>query len=125
MSYESEYVCPSCGSLLIHSNPLTLESMKDVHNQHCVVMRQKSIAMQVARRPSVVGSVPSVTAATIPRITIAAGGAALLLLLLLLLQVLLIQLYRLVGPELVILKLKVQLILISNQRGRRLALSKE
>jgi NAD-dependent dihydropyrimidine dehydrogenase PreA subunit len=76
VSYESEYVCPSCGSLLIHSNPLTLESMKDVHNQHCVVMRQKSIAMQVARRPSVVGSVPSVTAATIPRITIAAGGAA-------------------------------------------------
>ncbi|MGB6526526.1 MAG: ferredoxin family protein, partial [Candidatus Nitrosopolaris sp.] len=61
---------------MIHSNPLTLESMKDVHNQHCVVMRQKSIAMQVARRPSVVGSVPSVTAATIPRITIAAGGAA-------------------------------------------------
>ena len=52
MSSEREYVCPDCGCLLIHSNPLTLESMLDVHNQLCVVKRQKSMATQLATRPS-------------------------------------------------------------------------
>jgi NAD-dependent dihydropyrimidine dehydrogenase PreA subunit len=52
LSWEGEYVCPDCGCLLIHSNPLTLDSMKDVHTQLCVVKRQKSMAAQVASRPS-------------------------------------------------------------------------
>ena len=52
MSSEREYVCPDCGCLLIHSNPLTLESMLDVHNQLCVVKRQKSMASQPATRAS-------------------------------------------------------------------------
>jgi NAD-dependent dihydropyrimidine dehydrogenase PreA subunit len=64
VSYQGEYICPDCGSLLIHSNPLTLESMKDVHNQHCVVIRQRSMAMQIASRPSVVA----------PSKPLAAGG---------------------------------------------------
>src|SRR5256712_14044546 len=52
MSSEREYICPDCGCLLIHSNPLTLESMLDVHNQLCVVKRQKSMASQLATRAS-------------------------------------------------------------------------
>lgn len=49
MSTVSEYVCQDCGSLLIHSNPLTLESMKDVHKQLCIVARQKLIAAEAAK----------------------------------------------------------------------------
>jgi len=41
-----EFICQDCGSLLIHSNELTLESMKDVHSQLCIVKRQKYIAAQ-------------------------------------------------------------------------------
>jgi NAD-dependent dihydropyrimidine dehydrogenase PreA subunit len=44
----SEYVCEDCGTLLRHSNPNTLESMRDVHNQLCIVKRQKTAAAQVA-----------------------------------------------------------------------------
>jgi NAD-dependent dihydropyrimidine dehydrogenase PreA subunit len=35
-----EYICESCGTLLLHSNQVTLDSMKDVHNQLCSVKRQ-------------------------------------------------------------------------------------
>ena len=28
-----EYICESCGTLLVHSNEVTLDSMKDVHNR--------------------------------------------------------------------------------------------
>jgi NAD-dependent dihydropyrimidine dehydrogenase PreA subunit len=41
-----EFVCQDCGSLLTHSNELTLQSMKDVHNQLCVIKRQKYIVAQ-------------------------------------------------------------------------------
>ena len=41
-----EFICQDCGSLLAHSNELTLESMKDVHSQLCVIKRQKYIAAQ-------------------------------------------------------------------------------
>jgi NAD-dependent dihydropyrimidine dehydrogenase PreA subunit len=44
----TEYVCQDCGTLLRHTNPTTLESMKDVHNQLCIVKRQKTMAAQVA-----------------------------------------------------------------------------
>jgi ferredoxin len=44
----SEYVCDDCGTLLIHTNPITLQSMKEVHDQLCVVKRQKSRAAQMA-----------------------------------------------------------------------------
>jgi len=32
MSIVVEYICPGCGTLLIHENHITLESMKDVHS---------------------------------------------------------------------------------------------
>lgn len=41
-----EFICQDCGSLLVHSNELTLESMKDVHSQLCIIKRQKYIAAQ-------------------------------------------------------------------------------
>lgn len=44
-----EYVCADCGSLLVHSNPLTLRSMKEVHDQLCVVKRQKLLAESSAK----------------------------------------------------------------------------
>ncbi|MDQ3883576.1 MAG: hypothetical protein M3243_05935, partial [Thermoproteota archaeon] len=44
----TEYVCQDCGTLLRHTNPTTLESMRDVHNQLCIVKRQKAMAAQIA-----------------------------------------------------------------------------
>ncbi|HKO41321.1 MAG TPA: hypothetical protein VJU85_08675, partial [Nitrososphaeraceae archaeon] len=41
-----EFICLECGSLLTHSNELTLESMKEVHSQLCIIKRQKLIAAQ-------------------------------------------------------------------------------
>ena len=41
-----EFICQDCGSLLVHSNELTLGSMKDVHSQLCIIKRQKYIAAQ-------------------------------------------------------------------------------
>ncbi len=82
MSSEREYVCPDCGCLLIHTNPLTLESMMDVHNQLCVVKRQNSMASQLANRiPTAPKSVttgvprPGVTSATASITTTAATTA--------------------------------------------------
>jgi NAD-dependent dihydropyrimidine dehydrogenase PreA subunit len=44
VSTLSEYICDDCGSLLGHSNPLTLQSMKEIHNQLCVAKRQRLTA---------------------------------------------------------------------------------
>ena len=85
MAYESEYVCPNCGSLLVHSNPLTLESIKDVHNQHCIVIRQNSLATQAVSKPSIAvapkplatgtgASAPAATAATTTTTTVGAAN---------------------------------------------------
>jgi NAD-dependent dihydropyrimidine dehydrogenase PreA subunit len=41
-----EFICLECGSLLSHSNELTLESMKEIHSQLCIIKRQKLIAAQ-------------------------------------------------------------------------------
>ena len=38
-----EYICESCGTLLMHSNQLTLDSMRDIHNQLCSVKRQNIV----------------------------------------------------------------------------------
>jgi NAD-dependent dihydropyrimidine dehydrogenase PreA subunit len=40
----TEYTCEDCGSLLFHSNPNTLQSMKEIHSQLCPVKRQKTLA---------------------------------------------------------------------------------
>ena len=77
----AEYVCPDCGTLLHHSNPTTLESMRDVHNQLCVVKRQKSMATQAAvpkptpASPATTAAAPSAAAAA-PRPAIAAEVSA-------------------------------------------------
>jgi NAD-dependent dihydropyrimidine dehydrogenase PreA subunit len=47
-----EYVCPDCGTLLMHDNPVTLESMKDVHSQLCAIKRQ-SIKPTATQKPLV------------------------------------------------------------------------
>ncbi|HSL13028.1 MAG TPA: hypothetical protein VK882_02120, partial [Nitrososphaeraceae archaeon] len=51
-----EFICKECGSLLTHSNELTLESMKEIHSQLCIIKRQKLIAAQsiqeISSKPS-------------------------------------------------------------------------
>jgi NAD-dependent dihydropyrimidine dehydrogenase PreA subunit len=54
-----EYICESCGTLLIHSNQVTLDSMKDIHNQLCSVKRQ-NISIPVPQVPQ--KSAPAQTA---------------------------------------------------------------
>ena len=53
-----EYICPDCGVLLMHKNPVTLESMKDVHSQLCVVKRQTLIAVQGIKLPTAAAQKP-------------------------------------------------------------------
>ena len=73
-STVNEYICQDCGCLLLHDNNSTLESMKDVHKQLCIMTRQKSIAAQAASatsKPAASVQKPSVTsqasAATAPQ----------------------------------------------------------
>ena len=88
----TEYVCQDCGTLLRHTNPTTLESMRDVHNQLCIVKRQKTMAAQVAapkpaaasatttaKTPATAAAGPAAAAASAPAATApasAAGGGA-------------------------------------------------
>ena len=70
----TEYVCQDCGTLLRHTNPTTLESMRDVHNQLCIVKRQKTMAAQVAApKPA---AAASATAAKTPAATATPPPAA-------------------------------------------------
>lgn len=63
----AEYVCEDCGTLLRHSNPITLESMRDVHNQLCIVKRQKTMAAQPAvSKPAATPAVASTPSAVAP-----------------------------------------------------------
>src|SRR5215207_2316910 len=70
----TEYVCQDCGTLLRHSNPTTLESMRDVHNQLCIVKRQKTMAAQVAAPKPAAAS--ATTTAKIPATAPAAAAAS-------------------------------------------------
>jgi NAD-dependent dihydropyrimidine dehydrogenase PreA subunit len=77
----TEYVCPDCGTLLRHSNPTTLESMRDVHNQLCIVKRQKTMAAQVAApKPAAASTAaktpPPAATATPPPAAIPAAATA-------------------------------------------------
>jgi NAD-dependent dihydropyrimidine dehydrogenase PreA subunit len=77
----TEYVCQDCGTLLRHTNPTTLESMRDVHNQLCIVKRQKAMAAQVAApRPAAAAktppAAPSANAATPPAAAIPSPAAS-------------------------------------------------
>lgn len=49
MSSVTEYICPDCGCLLVHSNPITLQSMKEVHDQLCVVKNQRAKALEATK----------------------------------------------------------------------------
>src|SRR6185295_16713638 len=78
----TEYVCEDCGTLLRHSNPITLESMRDVHNQLCIVKRQKTAAVA---KPAPAAAAPKATPAAAsvatpameaPPVPPAAGGGA-------------------------------------------------
>ncbi|MEJ7642014.1 MAG: 4Fe-4S dicluster domain-containing protein [Candidatus Nitrosocosmicus sp.] len=46
----TEYICENCGSTLSHSNPITLQSMKEIHSQLCPVKRQKILANAEAEK---------------------------------------------------------------------------
>ncbi|MGI0037779.1 MAG: 4Fe-4S dicluster domain-containing protein [Nitrososphaera sp.] len=80
----AEYVCEDCGTLLRHSNPITLESMRDVHGQLCIVRRQKSAAAALVK-PAPAAAAPKATPAAAsaaaapaveaPPVPPAAGGA--------------------------------------------------
>src|ERR687893_793585 len=77
----TEYICPDCGTLLRHSNPTTLESMRDVHNQLCIVKRQKTMAAQVAApKPAAASTAaktpPPAATATPPPAAIPAAATA-------------------------------------------------
>jgi NAD-dependent dihydropyrimidine dehydrogenase PreA subunit len=73
----TEYVCQDCGTLLRHTNPTTLESMRDVHNQLCIVKRQKTMAAQAAApKPAASPSAAAKTPATAPATAIPAAATA-------------------------------------------------
>jgi NAD-dependent dihydropyrimidine dehydrogenase PreA subunit len=77
----TEYVCQDCGTLLRHTNPTTLESMRDVHNQLCIVKRQKTMAAQVAApKPAAASTAaktpPPAATATPPPAAIPAAATA-------------------------------------------------
>lgn len=59
MSAVLEFICEYCGSRLMHSNPITLESMKEVHNQLCTVKRQKASPAAALAPATAVTQVPS------------------------------------------------------------------
>ncbi|HYJ03361.1 MAG TPA: hypothetical protein VEW92_14215, partial [Nitrososphaeraceae archaeon] len=58
----SEYICKDCGCLLTHSNELTLQSMKEIHSQLCIIKRQKLIAAQSIQE---ISSMTSTTQSTV------------------------------------------------------------
>jgi NAD-dependent dihydropyrimidine dehydrogenase PreA subunit len=72
----TEYVCEDCGTLLRHSNPNTLESMRDVHNQLCIVKRQKTMVQQSAVPKPAAASPATAPAAASPPPAIPATASA-------------------------------------------------
>ena len=46
----TEYICEDCGALIVHPNPTTLQSMKEVHLQLCPIKRQKILANAEAEK---------------------------------------------------------------------------
>lgn len=73
----TEYVCEFCGTLLRHSNPDTMVSMREVHDQLCIVKRQKTMAAQVAMpKPAATPAAPTTPAAAAPPPAISATPSA-------------------------------------------------
>ena len=59
MSTVTDYVCEECGCLLMHDNPVTLQSMKEVHDQLCIVKRQKSLAAKPVAQAAKLSTPPN------------------------------------------------------------------
>jgi NAD-dependent dihydropyrimidine dehydrogenase PreA subunit len=59
MSAVIEFICEDCGTRLVHSNPNTLESMREIHNQLCPVKRQKVMSTTVLNVPKQSSQIPA------------------------------------------------------------------
>lgn len=59
MSAVIEFICEDCGTRLVHSNPNTLESMREIHNQLCPVKRQKVMSTTVLNVPKQASQIPA------------------------------------------------------------------
>src|SRR5215467_6062484 len=73
MSTVTEHICLDCGCLLVHYNPTTLQSMKEIHDQLCVVKKQRAKALEATKastaKPKTTSQVPSPSGANQPAIT--------------------------------------------------------
>ena len=72
MSSVTEHICQDCGCLLLHNNPTTLQSMKEVHDQLCVIKNQRAKALEAtkaaAARPKTAPQAPAPSVTTQPSI---------------------------------------------------------
>ena len=57
----SEYICEDCGTILLHENPTTFQSIKEIHSQLCPIKRQKILANAEADRLKRLAAEKSVT----------------------------------------------------------------
>jgi NAD-dependent dihydropyrimidine dehydrogenase PreA subunit len=67
VSTVTDYVCEECGCLLMHDNPVTLQSMKEVHDQLCIVKRQKSLAAKPVAQAAKLSTPPNPSLTTPPQ----------------------------------------------------------
>lgn len=72
MSSITEHICPDCGCLLVHYNATTLQSMKEIHDQLCVIKNQRAKALEVTKAsvamPKTSPQAPQPSVATQPAI---------------------------------------------------------
>ena len=72
MSSITEHICPDCGCLLVHNNPITLQSMKEIHDQLCVIKNQRAKALEATKAaaalPKTAPQAPPPSVATQPAI---------------------------------------------------------
>jgi len=57
----SEYICEDCGTILLHENPTTFQSIKEIHSQLCPIKRQKILANAEADKLKRLAAEKSVT----------------------------------------------------------------
>ena len=78
MSSITEHICPDCGCLVVHNNPTTLQSMKEIHDQLCVIKNQRARALEATKatvaKPKTTPLAPQPSIATQP--AIGSGPAA-------------------------------------------------
>src|SRR5215475_15300263 len=73
MSSVTEHICLDCGCLLLHYNPTTLQSMKEIHDQLCVIKKQRAKALEASKastaKPKTVLQAPPTTVTNQPAIS--------------------------------------------------------